>query len=102
MAIELGRSAVDAIEAGAYGGPGGVLVDWRQSVRGAVEAKRSIPPDATLPEPHRRGVPDTEVQVASETTLGAARSLEVDGAPALVSEDALAWSLADTHFPALS
>lgn len=79
VATELGRSAVDAIEAGVYEGPDGVLVDWRRAVREAVEAKRSIPPEAALPESDARGVPVTEVQVANETTLGAARRLEDEG-----------------------
>lgn len=44
VATDLGRSAVDAIDAGLYEGPDGVMVDWRWAVRGAVAAKRSVPP----------------------------------------------------------
>ena len=69
----LGQSALAAIEQGRYRGPSGEPVDWDQAVRGAVRAKRSLPPAALLPSVASANHPTTEVQVVNETTLVAAR-----------------------------
>ena len=74
-ARELGQSALRAICEGWYPGPDGRPVDWRADVEKAVAAKLSLPPDAPLPPPTRERAPETDVLVANETTLGAARRL---------------------------
>lgn len=50
-------------------------MDWRAAVNQADAAKRSLPPDAPLPEPGAIRYPETRVQVANVTTLVAARRL---------------------------
>jgi hypothetical protein len=78
-AADLGRSAVVAAETWAYPGPAGRPVDWHPAVIQAVAAKRSLPPDAELPVPRTARSPQTEIQVANETTLAAARRLVAAG-----------------------
>lgn len=70
-AAELGRGAVTAAS--------GQAVEWRVAVARACAAKRSIPPEESLPSPTRRAVQQTQVQVANETTLAAARWLVESG-----------------------
>lgn len=74
-AAELGRSAVAAIESGTYRDAAGHRVEWGDAVARARAAKRSLPPDAELPEPAPTRFAQTRVQVANETTLVAARRL---------------------------
>ncbi|MCF8004116.1 MAG: TIGR02452 family protein [Chromatiaceae bacterium] len=69
----LGESALEAIEQGHYPGPSGERIDWRTQVETAVAAKQSLPPEADLPAAAPAGFAATEVQVANETTLMAAR-----------------------------
>jgi len=75
VAAALGRSAVAAARAGRYVTRGGREVVWREAVQAACTAKRSIPPEMTLPDHGETAVRETRVQVANETTLGAARRL---------------------------
>jgi uncharacterized protein (TIGR02452 family) len=70
-AAELGRTALEASQDGYYVSETGRKVDWRRQVAKAVDAKLSIKPDAPLPQPQREPYPDTQVQVANETTLQA-------------------------------
>ena len=74
-AAELGRTAVAAAETGAYRNAAGRLVDWGDAVAIACAAKRSLPPEAQLPDAGPARFPQTRVQVANETTLMAARRL---------------------------
>lgn len=79
VAAALGRSAVEAAREGRYVTKAGRRVDWRDAVRAARVAKRSIPPEDPLPEPERVAFAETRVRVANETTLGAARRLVEGG-----------------------
>ena len=78
-AAELGRTAVQAAEAGIYTSDEGHPVRWQAAVAQAVAAKRSLPPDAVLPVPAVARKAQTRVQVANETTLAAARRLVDSG-----------------------
>ena len=78
-ATRLGQSAVAAATAGVYKNSAGVEVDFRAAVQAACAAKVSIPPDALLPARIAAAFPVTEIQVANETTLGAARRLVAEG-----------------------
>ena len=80
-AADLGRSAVEAVRQGLYLCRGD-RVDWAGMVRAACESKRSIPPDALLPDPPPGAGthPVTKIQVANETTLAAARRMVASGA----------------------
>ncbi len=78
-ALALGRSAVAAARDGHYRTENGREVDWSEAVRIARDAKRSIPPDAPLPQRPEHRFPETRVTVANETTLGAARRLTDTG-----------------------
>ncbi|MDI9569612.1 MAG: TIGR02452 family protein [Pseudomonadota bacterium] len=75
VAAELGRSAVVAAREGRYLDEEGQEVDWRKAVQDACDAKRSIAPDDPLPRNERDAFTETWIQVANETTLGAARRL---------------------------
>lgn len=79
-AARLGRAAVEVAEEGRYRSARGRLVDIRGSVRAAVAANRSLPPDAALPVPGPRRHAVTRVCVGNETTLGAAFRLSGAGA----------------------
>jgi len=79
QAALLGLTAVAAIEKRYFLTKAGVMVDWGRQVLAACAAKVSIPPDATLPEPTPAGFQSTRVQVANETTFGAARRLVDQG-----------------------
>jgi hypothetical protein len=77
---ELGRTAVTAAETGGYRDAAGRLVDWGDGVARARAAKRSLPPEAQLPDTGPAPFPHTRVQVVNETTLVAARRLTDTGA----------------------
>ena len=79
VAAALGRSAVEATREGTYVAREGSRVVWRDAVRAACEAKESIPPDAILPEMVLEPVSLTKIQIANETTLGAARRFVAKG-----------------------
>ena len=75
VAAALGRSAVDATLKGHYVTEDGREVVWNDAVQAAILAKRSIPPDLSLPSGSDSPFAETVVQVANETTLGASRRL---------------------------
>lgn len=75
VAAALGRSAVDAANAGLYVTKAGQTVVWRDAVQAACAAKLSIRPGATLPSNEQIAFTETRVQVTNETTLGASRRL---------------------------
>lgn len=70
-AAELGRTALEAARNGFYLTPEGRKVAWGNLVQAAIAAKISIPPEAELPSAPHPSFPQTEVQVANETTLEA-------------------------------
>jgi uncharacterized protein (TIGR02452 family) len=84
VAAALGQSAVEAAHAGLYVTKAGQKVVWRDAVQAACAAKRSIRPDATLPNSGRIALTETRVQVTNETTLGASRRLVERGLRPLV------------------
>jgi hypothetical protein len=67
IAAALGRSAVEAANNGFYFNGAGEKVDWSHLVNAACSAKRSIQPEASLPDFHRIAFPETRVQVTNET-----------------------------------
>ena len=75
----LGLSAVEAARSGRYATEDGRSVDWRADVEAAVTAKLSIPPTAPLVAGQADRFAETQVVVANETTLGAARRLTSAG-----------------------
>ena len=79
VAAALGRSAIGAGVAGYYFTGAGGKVDFARLVHTACSAKRSIPPDAPLPNHDRSPFPETRVQVTNETTLGASLRLVDSG-----------------------
>jgi uncharacterized protein (TIGR02452 family) len=79
VAAALGRSAVEAAASGYYVCRDGKKVDWSRYVQAACSAKLSIPPSATLPASESIPFPETRVQVANETTLGASRRFVESG-----------------------
>jgi len=83
VAAELGRSAVEASENGYYLDRVGRKVDWRRAVEAACSGMVSIPPGTPLPRHAARTFPETRVQVANETTLGASRRLVESGSKPL-------------------
>lgn len=70
---------MEAARNGFYVSGDGRKVTWRNLVQAAVAAKISIPPDAALPEEPHPVFPETEVQIANETTLGAGLRLHKQG-----------------------
>jgi uncharacterized protein (TIGR02452 family) len=78
VAAELGRSAVAAAANGYYSRSDGEKVDWCRLVQVACASKVSIPPQAPLEQHQRASFPETRLQVANETTMGASKRL-VDG-----------------------
>lgn len=74
-AAALGWSALKAVREGVYVTQGGHEVVWGDFVKAACAAKVSIAPDAELPTPEPLAVTHTRIQVANETTLGAALRL---------------------------
>ena len=69
-AAALGRSAVEAVDAGFYVTEDSQRVVLREAVQAACAAKLSICGDAVLPENERIVFRETTVQVTNETTLG--------------------------------
>ena len=78
-AASLGRSAVDAASKGYYRTSAGIKVDWGDFVQAACASKRSIRPNDPLPSYEGPSYPETRIQVANETTLGASRRLVESG-----------------------
>ncbi|GAB4136735.1 MAG: hypothetical protein Fur0037_01480 [Planctomycetota bacterium] len=79
LAARLGRTAVEAAAKGIYLGPRGEEIRFGGLVRQACERKVSIRPAQELPRCDRAPFARTRVQVANETTLGAARRLVEEG-----------------------
>jgi uncharacterized protein (TIGR02452 family) len=73
-ARDLGRSAVLAAQSGSYLHHG-TPVDWSSLVADAVRAKRTIPPNADLPDYPSGKFAISTVQVTNETTLMAGQRL---------------------------
>jgi uncharacterized protein (TIGR02452 family) len=71
IAVDLGRSAVEASECETYTTQDGKRVPWGHLVRAACAAKRSIPPEEPLPERPRPLFAETRVLVTNSTTLQA-------------------------------
>jgi uncharacterized protein (TIGR02452 family) len=71
-AARLGLSAVYAAQQGSYPAGSGEPLTLRPWIQAARAARRSLPPGAPLPVPAGRRFPRTTVQVANETTMGAA------------------------------
>lgn len=78
-AAELGRSAVRACEQGFFLSAEGRRISLAAALEQAMDARRSIPPEAELPQAPGDDVAATRVQVANETTLGAAWRLTCQG-----------------------
>lgn len=78
IAESLGRSALEAIDAGEYLTDDG-WVNWSAAVKAAEGAKVSIPPDATLPHSDQQPRDQTRVSVVNRTTLAAARAMVDEG-----------------------
>jgi len=79
LAAQQGQEALDAINSGFYRAASGTRVDWSIVLRGSIEAKQSIPPDAPLPEAAAPRHLETQVQIANETTLSAGHRLITEG-----------------------
>jgi uncharacterized protein (TIGR02452 family) len=79
LAASLGLSAVEAARMGHYQTRDGQRIDWKQQVEAARAAKLSIRPNDELPRHASTAHAVTRVQVANETTLGAARRLVDSG-----------------------
>lgn len=75
MAADLGRTAVDLSNAGEYFTTTGARVDFGELVRTAQEARKSLPPDAVLPEVPTPLFESTQVQVMNRTSLQASREM---------------------------
>lgn len=78
-AARLGRTAVEAMERGTYRSTTGRTVNWRDLVHAARAEKVSISPTDQLERGPDGKYPSTRVQVANETTLGAAERLDRQG-----------------------
>jgi uncharacterized protein (TIGR02452 family) len=79
FAAMLGRTAVEASNAGHYEDAQGNPVYWGQLVEQAQSQKKSIGPEDSLPDRNVVSHPVTQIQVANETTFQAARRLIDDG-----------------------
>jgi uncharacterized protein (TIGR02452 family) len=79
IATALGRTAVEAAVNGYYFNRTGEKIDWSYFVNAARSAKRSIAPDAPLPDSAAISFDETAVQVTNETTLGASLRLVESG-----------------------
>jgi len=71
----IAKATMTALMTGTYANAAGHPVDWHDAVEQAIAAKRSLPPDASLPAPGPRSLDSTAVQVTNESTLIAARRL---------------------------
>lgn len=78
QAAELGREAVNILEAGRYRTVEGITVDIRDTLQQAVAKTQSYPPDALLP-PVTQGNRPTLIEAVNETTLVAARRFVNEG-----------------------
>jgi len=78
IAGSLGRSALEAIDAGEYLTDGG-WVNWSAAVKSAEGAKVSIPPNSTLPQSGQQSFDQTLVSIVNRTTLAAARAMVEEG-----------------------
>ncbi|MEE4382813.1 MAG: TIGR02452 family protein [Pseudomonadales bacterium] len=78
-AAELGRSALEIVQARGYEHPPGRWIDLSGPIERSLAARRSLPPEAPLPEPPGGRFQQTTVQVRNETTFEAARRLVDDG-----------------------
>ena len=79
VAAELGRSAVEAAHCEYYMTRDGRQVHWGPLVQAACSSKRSIPPDALLPNGARPSFPETRVLVTNSTTLDGALEMTQRG-----------------------
>lgn len=75
----LGESAVAALARGYYDGPSGERISIRALVDAAVEARRSVPPDASLPCGGIVSWEETLVSVGNHSTMTATQQLEGEG-----------------------
>jgi uncharacterized protein (TIGR02452 family) len=75
----LGQSALEAARSGHYTAADGRTVAWRLAVQRAVAARKSFPPQATLPPPRLDLFEETRAIVTNETTMGAGRRLTESG-----------------------
>jgi len=75
FARDLGRSAVEASNEGAYINRAGQRVHFLQAVEHARASKKSIAPDDPLPVREHPAFAETRIQVTNETTFGASRRL---------------------------
>lgn len=69
---------VNAIRAGIYRSASGKAIDWSREVAEAVAAKRSIDPDSDVQYSGEARHETMRIQVANETTLGAAARLHAE------------------------
>lgn len=74
-AVGLARHTLDVVRAGHYRTAAGEKVVIADAVEAARQAKVSLPPDAPLPYAPSHSFDETRIQVANETTAGAARRL---------------------------
>lgn len=79
LAIDLGKTALLAIQRGYYVSKSGRVVNWRTEIEAAIAAKVSIPPDRELPQRKSVRFSETTLQVSNETTLQAARRMVNSG-----------------------
>lgn len=79
LAVSLGNEAVEIVRSGKYRSPRGTEVVIAEAVSKAIASKLSIPPATVLPAASNGGFETTVVEVANETTLGAARRLRALG-----------------------
>ena len=75
----LGESAVAALARGYYDGASGERIPIRALVDAAVAARRSLPPDASLPSGGTVSWEETVVTVGNLSTLTATQQLEGEG-----------------------
>jgi len=78
-AVRIGRETIRILAAGGYRAASGGFVNLAASLNAAISGKLSVPPDMALPLLPAPRFDTTRVQVANETTLGAARRLLGEG-----------------------
>lgn len=79
MAISLGLSSLNACNVGYYTISLGQKVEISHLVKEAPVNKKSLPPDALLPNIENKKHPKTDVQVCNQTTLIASYNLVKEG-----------------------